>query len=193
MEESGRLQSMGLLRVSTTEQLHFHFSLSCIGEGNGNPLQYSCLENPWDGGAWWAAVYGGTQGWTRLKRRSSSSRLSFPSNLSSLFFMKLKLTFHSDLMSPRKHSQTLCSLTEYPYCAGPLHSRIYYTLPSALNAALLDWPSQPRFLKKIKPIYTEASVTYNELPSLLEFRMALFKYHLWENWENSSHFPWSVV
>ena len=44
-----------------TEQLHFHFSLSCIGEGNGNPLQYSCLENPRDGGAWWAAVYGVVQ------------------------------------------------------------------------------------------------------------------------------------
>ena len=43
---------------STTERLHFHFSLSCIGEGNGNPLQYSCLEDPRDGGAWWAAVYG---------------------------------------------------------------------------------------------------------------------------------------
>ena len=45
----------------TTERLHFHFSLSCIGEGNGNPLQCSCLENPRDGGAWWAAVYGVTQ------------------------------------------------------------------------------------------------------------------------------------
>ena len=49
-EELGRLQSMGSLR-DTTEQLHFHFSLSCIGEGNGNPLQCSCLENPRDGGA----------------------------------------------------------------------------------------------------------------------------------------------
>ena len=56
-----------------TEQLHFHFSLSCIGEGNGNPLQCSCLENPRDGGAWWAAVYGVTQSQTRLKRLSSSS------------------------------------------------------------------------------------------------------------------------
>ena len=63
-EEPGRLQSMGLLRVGHTEQLHFHFSLSCIGEGNGNPLQYSCLENPRDGGAWWAAVYGVAQSWT---------------------------------------------------------------------------------------------------------------------------------
>ena len=56
-----------------TEGLHFHFSLSCIGEGNGNPLQCSCLENPRDGGAWWAAVYGVTQSWTRLNRLSSSS------------------------------------------------------------------------------------------------------------------------
>ena len=57
----------------TTEQLHFHFSLSCIGEGNGNPLQRSCLENPRDRGAWWAAVYGDAQSRTRLRRLSSSS------------------------------------------------------------------------------------------------------------------------
>ena len=54
-----------------TEQLHFHFSLSCIGEGNGNPLQCSCLENPRNGGALWAAVYGVAQSWTRLKWLSS--------------------------------------------------------------------------------------------------------------------------
>ena len=56
-----------------TEQLHFHFSLSCIGEGNGNPLQCSCLENPRDRGAWWAAVYGVAKSWTWLKQLSSSS------------------------------------------------------------------------------------------------------------------------
>ena len=55
------------------ERLHFHFSLSCIGEGNGNPLQCSCLENPRDGGAWWAAIYGVPQSRTQLKRLSSSS------------------------------------------------------------------------------------------------------------------------
>ena len=71
MEEPGRLQSMGSLRYDlsylksdTTERLHFHFSLSSIGEGNGNPLQYSCLENPRDGGAWWAAVSGVAQSQT---------------------------------------------------------------------------------------------------------------------------------
>ena len=56
-----------------TKWLHFYFSLSCIGEGNGNPLQCSCLENPRDGGAWWAAVYGVAQSQTRLKRLSGSS------------------------------------------------------------------------------------------------------------------------
>ena len=56
-----------------TERLHFHFSFSCIGEGNGNRLQCSCLENPRDEGAWWAAVYGVAQSRTRLKRHSSSS------------------------------------------------------------------------------------------------------------------------
>ena len=59
-----------------TELLHFHFSLSYTGEGNGNPLQCSCLENPRDRGAWWAAVYGVAQSWTRLKRLSSSSSSS---------------------------------------------------------------------------------------------------------------------
>ena len=66
-EEPGRLQSMVLLTSDMTEQFHFHFSLSCIGEENGNPLQCSCLENPRDGGAWWAAVYGVAQSQTRLK------------------------------------------------------------------------------------------------------------------------------
>ena len=60
----------------TTERLHFQFSLSCIGEGNGNPLQCSCLENPRDGGAWWTAVYGVAQSQTQLKWRSSGSSSS---------------------------------------------------------------------------------------------------------------------
>ena len=70
-EEPGRLQSKGFKESDTTERLHFHFSLSCIGEGNGNPFQCSCLENPRDGGAWWAAVYGIAQSRTALKRLSS--------------------------------------------------------------------------------------------------------------------------
>ena len=63
----------GRYQSDMTERLHFDFSLSCIGEGNGNPLQCSCLENPRDGGASWAAVYGVAQSRTRPKRLSSSS------------------------------------------------------------------------------------------------------------------------
>ena len=71
MEEPGRLQSMGSLRVGHDWETSLSFS--CIGEGNGNPLQCSCLENPRDGGAWWAAVYGVAQSRTRLKWLSCSS------------------------------------------------------------------------------------------------------------------------
>ena len=72
-EEPERLQSWGREELNKTERLYFHFSLSFIGEGNGNPLQCSCLENPRDGGVWWAAVYGVVLSQTRLTRLSSSS------------------------------------------------------------------------------------------------------------------------
>ena len=62
--------------MDTTEQLHFHFLLSCIGEVTGHPLQCSCLENPRDGAAWWVAIYGDAKSQTRLKRLSSSSSRS---------------------------------------------------------------------------------------------------------------------
>ena len=68
----------GCKELDTTERLHFHFSLSCIGEGNGNPLQCSCLESPRDGGAWWAAIYGVAQSRSRLKRLSGSSECIRP-------------------------------------------------------------------------------------------------------------------
>ena len=71
-EARGGLQSMGLLESDTTERLHFDFSLSCIGEGKGNPLQCFCLENPSYRGAWWAAVSGVAQSRTQLKRLSIS-------------------------------------------------------------------------------------------------------------------------
>ena len=71
----------GRWESDTTERLHYHFSLSCIGEGNGNPLQCSCLENPRVGGAWWAAIYGVAQSRTRMKRLSSSSGSSMGWNI----------------------------------------------------------------------------------------------------------------
>ena len=88
-EEPGGLQSMGSLESDTTEKLHFHFSLSCIGEGNGNSLRCSFLENPRDRGAWWAAVYGVAQSQTRLKRLSSSSK-TFPYSI--CVYMNLYMT-----------------------------------------------------------------------------------------------------
>ena len=83
----------------TTERLHFHFSLSCLGEGNDNPLQYSCLENPRDRGPWWTVVYGVAQGRTLLKWLSSSSR----SNWSKLQFLL------RDLHDPEIESVALAS------------------------------------------------------------------------------------
>ena len=84
-EEPGGLQSTGSLRVEQAWAASFHFSLSCIGEGNGNPLQCSCLENHRDGGSWLAAVYGVAQSRTWLKRLSSSSSSVFISGFSVLF------------------------------------------------------------------------------------------------------------
>ena len=77
MEEPGGLQSMGSQRVGHNWATSFHFPLSCTGEGNGNPLQCSCLENPRGGGAWWDPVYGVAQSRTLLKRLSSSSSSLF--------------------------------------------------------------------------------------------------------------------
>ena len=91
MEEPGRLQSMGSLESDTPERLPFHFSLSCIGEGNGNPLQCSCLENPRDGEAWWAAVYGVAQSRTQLKQLSSSSMLC--THVKNIMLIQLKLSW----------------------------------------------------------------------------------------------------
>ena len=85
-EEPGRLQIRGLLR-DMTERLHFQFLLSCIGEGNGNPFQCSCLENPRDRGAWWAAIYGVAQSQTRLEQLSRSS--------SSIYVNTQLLIYHS--------------------------------------------------------------------------------------------------
>ena len=74
LRPSDSLKALGGRGQLDTPKAHFHFSLSCIGEGNGNPLQCSCLKNPRDREAWWAAIYGVAQSRTRLKRLSSSSK-----------------------------------------------------------------------------------------------------------------------
>ena len=90
---------------AATERLHFHFSLSCIREGNGNPLQCSCLENPRDSGAWWAAVYGVAQSRTRLKRLSSSSSSRYIAFLVKCLFLWLGDSFKWQAR-PRPSGQT---------------------------------------------------------------------------------------
>ena len=92
----------------TTERLHFHFSLSCTGEGNGNPLQCSCLENPRDGGAWWAAVYGVTQSRTWLRWLSSSSSKHFPP-IKSQLLKKINIFFKK-----RANSSPPCPFNSFP-------------------------------------------------------------------------------
>ena len=87
--------------IYLTERLHCHFSLSCIGEGNGNPLQCSCLENPRDGGAWWSAIYGVAQSRTRLKQLSSSSSKTSPTPFEHnglLFWVPDVLCRHSEVV-----------------------------------------------------------------------------------------------
>ena len=94
----------GREELDTTEWLHFRFSLSCIGEGNGNPLQCSCLKNPRDGGAWWAAVYGVAQSRTRLKRLCSSSIIN--SNMCKLHSLNTACCSSTT----RAHLRSVCSV-----------------------------------------------------------------------------------
>ena len=115
-----------------TERLHFHFSLSCIGEGSGHPLQCSCLENPWDRGAWWAAVYGISQSRTRLKRLSSNGNHNY--------------LCHSDPSSRQNHIThfaMLCyakSLQSCPTLCDPIDgSPLGSPVPGFLQAKTLEW------------------------------------------------------
>ena len=139
-----------------TEQLPFHFSLSCIGEGNGNPLQCSCLENPRDGWAWWAAVCGVAQSWTRLKWLSSRSFLhSLGKALTFVCFgsMRFKLqgekyrhpSYHCLYTSAREGWTGKCGLqsTREPrqVHASPLFSTAISQVQSSSSFAYTTWNS----------------------------------------------------
>ena len=137
-----------------TERLHFHFSLSCIGEGNGNPLQCSCLENPRDRGVWWAAIYGVAQSRTRVKRLSSSSSrpVSFPlcvqiqtlyaTNASTLCAYKIQPTVPAG-MEWKKNKEEKCSknyLATFTKGASLVAQRVK-NLPAMKDTQVrsLDW------------------------------------------------------
>ena len=119
-----------------TERLHFDFSLSCIGEGNGNPLQYSCLENPRDEGAWWAAVYGVAQSQTRLKRLSSSSSRVQKGQVrrAAFCFWSHQLVGFYIVTSPQDSCGFFLILTGTPYSFGEKK----YELPD------VSWVEDPR-------------------------------------------------
>ena len=139
----------GHYESDATERLHFHFSLSCIGEGNGNPLQYSCLENPRDGEAWWAAVYGVAQSRTRLKQLSSSSSSTL--RLSS----SRKVTSFLSILWPPLSSPSLLYL--------PL-GKLASLEPEYLKQVSPSGPLQRPFLLPGRPLFLEISVQM--LPTL---------------------------
>ena len=114
----------GCKESDTTERLPSHFSLSCIGEGNGNPLQCCCLENPRDRGAWWAAVSGVTQSRTQLKRLSSSS-----SRFVIAFLPSSKCLLISWLHLPPQWFWSPKNLVLYIYLRKYFHFLIYSVLP----------------------------------------------------------------
>ena len=119
-----------------TERLHFHFSLSCIGEGNGNPLQCSCLENPRDGGAWWAAIYGVAQSRTQLKRLSSSSNRGW----TVLLCIPIPMCSTLTLYTKRKLHQYFLTGKDWV---------LFSSLPLSLFFSLSLFPSHP--LKTVSP------------------------------------------
>ena len=95
--------------------MYFHFSVSCTGEGNGNPLQYSCLENPRDGGAWWATVHGAAQSWTRLRGFTKSGCSSM-----AVLFLLFFLSVMSDLLQPHglQHARLPCPSLSCGVCSN---------------------------------------------------------------------------
>ena len=109
----------------TTERLHFHFSLACIGEGNGNPLQCSCLESPRDGGAWWAAVYGVAQSRTRLKQLSSSSSSSIYISTSICIYNRYSRLYVHRYLCLYVHRCLYFSLCRYLCLYVPWHLYLY--------------------------------------------------------------------
>ena len=157
----------GRKESDTTQPLHFHFWFSCIGEGNGNPFQCSCLENPRDGGAWWAAVEGVTQSWTRLKWLSSSILLSVYCSMSSS---------NCCFLSCIQASQEAGNVVWYSYLIKNIHSLLWSTVKafSIVNEAELD------FLKKKFPcfFYDPANVgnLISDFSAFSKFSLFIWKF-----------------
>ena len=152
MEEPGRLKSMGSRRVGHDWATSLHFSLSCIGEGNGNPLQCSCLENPREGGAWWAAVCGVTQSQTQLKWLSSSRFLSCCS-VTSVVSLQPRGLQYTRLPCPSPHPgvcSNSCPLSRY--AIQPPHPLLSPSPPAfnlSQHQGLFKWVSSSHQVGKV--------------------------------------------
>ena len=168
----------GRTESDTTERLHFHFSLSCTGEGNGNPLQGSCLENPRDGGAWWAAVYGVAQSLTRLKwLSSSSSRNSVHSSSSCFSFSRLLCVQNSQGAQVWVHLKGIPAFLSW--------TQYVHRLPHPLSSLLLSCSSQLHFLIRTD---SSAAVSLGRLWVIME-RAAILKYFVKALiWKANFHF-----
>jgi len=134
----------GCYKSDTTEQLLFHFSLSCIGGGNGNLLQNSCLDNPRDGGAWWAAVYGVAQSRTQLKRLSSSS-----SNSSKASILRRSAFFSIQLSHPYMTTGKTIALIRWNFVGKTMSllfnmlSRLVIAFLPKCKHFLISWLQSP--------------------------------------------------
>ena len=169
-EEPGRLQSMGSLRVGHD----WATSLSCIREGSGNPLQCSCLENPRNGRAWWAAVYGVAQSRTRLKWLSSSSIFTF--------------TFHFSLsyIGEGNGNPLQCSCLENPRDGGAWWTAVYGVAQSQTRLKRLSSSSSSSIileLIKVIKIYLTTMTLLFALKGII-----LFPANIHNAINNLSHF-----
>ena len=163
----------GREELGTTEWPHFHFSLPCIGEGNGNPFQCSCLENPRDGGAWWAAIYGVAQSQTRLKRLSSSSSICVRHCLRSTANVRVCVLSHSVVSD----SDTVgCSLPS-PSVYGTLQAKIlqWVAIPFSRGSSQpRDWTQVSFTAGRFFIIWTTRvahranDMMQNKIPALME-------------------------
>ena len=144
-----------------TERLHFHFLLSCIGEGNGNPLYCSCLENCRDGGAWWEAIYGVTQSQTRLKWLSSSSTVYIHIHEGYTYMSVCLCYMHEDIWNDahQKMSLMLVTIVEKALRFRDAWKRVFQLIfpLRSLNYLLCvcDTPSRSPFLPHCLHLFTK--------------------------------------
>ena len=138
-----------------TEWLHFHFSLSCIGEGNGNPLQCSCLENPGVGGAWWASVYGVAQSWTWLKWLSNHLPKKWT-------FSIIILGYQESLFALRKQSPCHCELSDFSFSKSVMEFELCLTTEMSVGCLLIQLkPSSKQIQTILKRNYPISNCLLN--------------------------------